>query len=83
MPQTDLFDSLFSDDDDGQFGEEYVVIAVFPSQYSGVCNVDDGHRYKKGDYVGKLERSDNPFLPVRGVCCNRCVRTITHKKSVT
>jgi len=78
-----LFDSLFSEDDDGVFGEEFVIVATFPAQFKGICAVDDQHAYKRGDFVGKLERSDNPFIPVQGVACNRCVRTITHKKSVT
>lgn len=81
--QTDMFDSLFDEDDDGSFGEQFVILATFKSQFSGICAADETHAYKRNDYVGKLERSDNPFLPVTGVCCNRCVRTITHKKSVT
>lgn len=82
MPKS-LFDDLFDEDDDGQFGEEFVIVATFPAKFSGICAADPLHAYKRGDYVGKLERSDNPFIPVQGVCCNRCVRTITHKKSVT
>lgn len=83
MPQLDMFDSLFDEDDDGTFGDKYVVVATFKSSFRGDCNVDETHTYKTGDRVGKLERSDNPFIPVTGVCCNRCVRTLTHKKSVT
>lgn len=83
MPKTDLFEDLFPEDDDGVFGEEYLVVAVFPAKFKGVCALDRNHAYKTGDFVGKLERSDNPFIPVPGVCCNRCVRTTTHKKSVT
>lgn len=83
MAKVDLFDSLFDESDDGQFGEQYVITATFKSQFKGTCAVDDTHLYRSGDYVGKLERSDNPFIPVSGVACNRCVRTITHKKSVT
>lgn len=83
MPQLDVFDSLFGDGDDDSFGEEYVIVATFPAQFSGVCNVDPTHGFRRRDIVGKVERSDNPFLPVTGVCCNRCVNTITHKRSVT
>jgi hypothetical protein len=74
---------MFDEDDDGRFGDEYVVVATFRAKFRGVCAADPEHAYKTGDFVGKLERSDNPFIVVPGVCCNRCVRTITHKKSVT
>ena len=83
MPQMDVFDSLFGEGDDDQFGEEYLVVATFPAQYSGQCNVDYRHTYKRRDIVGKLENASNPFIPVQGVCCNKCVNTITHKRSVT
>jgi hypothetical protein len=82
MAQLNVFDSLFDESDDGEFGERYVVTATFKSQFKGICAADETHAYRVGDYVGKLERTDNPFLPVSGVCCNRCVHTITHKKSV-
>jgi hypothetical protein len=81
--QTDLTDSVFGEGDDGEFFEKYVVVAVFKNNYGGgICTADADHTFKHGDYVGKLERTDNPFLPVSGVCCNRCVKSITHKKSI-
>lgn len=82
MAQKDLFDSLFDEDADGEFGERFVVISTAKASWRGDCAADELHTYKPGDIIGKLERSDNPFLPVPGWCCNRCVRTITHKKSV-
>jgi hypothetical protein len=78
-----MFDSLFDEDDDGSFGDDYVIVATFPSQYRGVCRVDETHSYKRGDYVGKLESASNPFIPVTGVACARCVRMVPHKKSLT
>lgn len=80
--QTDMFDSLF-DDPDEETPEGFVVIASFRAQYKGFCNLNEEHTYKANDLVGKLERTDNPFIPVRGVCCNRCLRTTTHKRAVT
>ncbi len=82
MADTTLMDEIFNPEDDEPASEEYVIVAVFKSQYKGQCNLDDSHFYKFGDFVGKLERTDNPFLPVSGVCCNRCVRITTHKKSL-
>lgn len=78
----DFFESKFSDDDDGAFTDPYVIVATFRAQYSGICNLDDNHGYKVKDIVGKLERTDNPFIPVSGVCCNRCVRTTPHKRGL-
>jgi hypothetical protein len=82
MAQLDMFDSLFDEDDDGSFHSEYIITATFPAQFKGRCRVDDTHVYKVGDYVGKLERTDNPFIPVQGVACNRCIRLIPHEKSL-
>lgn len=78
----DLLASKFSEDDDGEFADPYIVVATFRAQFSGVCNLDDSHMYRVKDIVGKLERSDNPFIPVPGVCCNRCVRTTSHKRGL-
>lgn len=77
-----FLDSPFDEDDDGEFSDPYIVVATFRAQFSGVCTVDDSHYYKTRDIVGKVERTDNPFIPVPGVCCNRCVRDLVHKKSV-
>lgn len=82
MPETNLFDSLFSDDDDGEFAEDFIVTSTFKAQFKGTCTIDETHSYRAGDIVGKVERTDNPFLPVSGVCCNKCVRSLTHKKSL-
>jgi hypothetical protein len=54
----------------------YSVTAVFPSQYKGFCKIDYAHRIKLGDMVGKLEKTDNPMLPVSGVACEKCVRDL-------
>lgn len=83
MGQTDLFDDMFSEDDDGAFSDLYLVVKTVKSSWRGDCNLDETHTYRSGDIIGKLERSDNPFIPVSGWCCNKCVRTTTHKRSVT
>jgi hypothetical protein len=68
MPQISL------DQDD--LGDPYVVTAVFPSQYKGYCKINLSHRIKLGQMVGKLAHADNPFLPVSGVACEKCLRDL-------
>lgn len=51
---------------------EYEVVSIFPSQFAGTCNIDDRHRIRKGDRVGKLRLSDNPMVPIPGVACKYC-----------
>jgi hypothetical protein len=58
--------------------DQLVVSQVFTAQYPGNCKVCDA-RYKVGVKVGKLEREDNPFIPVTGVACPRCLRDIPRK----
>lgn len=77
------FDSLFSNEDGEKPTSEFLITATFRAQFKGYCTLDPAHAYKVGDFVGKVERADNPFIPVRGVACNKCVRENTHRKSVT
>lgn len=55
---------------------EYEVTSVFRSQFSGYCRVDPDHTIRRADLVGKLRLSDNPFIPVSGVCCKSCVKML-------
>lgn len=67
-----IFDEL---DEATELGAEsdYEVTKVFQAAYPGTCNIDRSHRIKRGDRVGRVQRSDNPMLTVGGVCCSRCV----------
>lgn len=55
-----------------------IVGRAFPSQYHGVCTLDPDHRIRRGDKVARVQRSDNPMLPISGVACNMCVRILPH-----
>lgn len=56
---------------------EYEIIGRrFESQFSGRCAVDWNHRVKRGDIVAKVQRADNPFLPVAGVACGACTKDL-------
>ena len=48
----------------------------FRSQYPGWCTINDLHRIKVNDRVCRVQRADNPMLPVSGVACAACVRSI-------
>lgn len=60
------------DDEDITPDHEYELVAVFPSQFSGYCTLDERHKIKKRDRVGKLRRADNPMVSVPGVTCKFC-----------
>lgn len=59
---------------------EYEVINVFPSQFNGFCTLDFGHKIRRGDRVVKLQRADNPLVPVPGVACKICALDIPRAK---
>lgn len=52
------------------------VTRVIVSQFSGACVANRSHTIKKGDRVGKVRRSDNPFLVIQGVACKNCTRNL-------
>lgn len=56
--------------------EDYEVTAVFEAQFPGHCAVNWDHRIKPGERVGRLQHSDNPMVPVRGVACKNCIRDL-------
>jgi len=51
---------------------------TFAAQYSGVCTIDYDHRVKRGDIVSKVQRADNPLLPISGVACASCTKVLPH-----
>lgn len=55
---------------------DYVVMQMFRTKYAGRCNIDDEHRIKRDDLVGKLQRADNPLIPVTGLACKMCIKHI-------
>lgn len=61
------------DDSDIIPDHEYEVSSTFLSQFSGICNLYEGHRIRKGDRIGKLQRADNPMIQLPGVACKWCI----------
>ena len=59
--------------------EEFEIVGhTFEAQYNGVCTIDRDHEIKRRDRVAKVQRADNPMLPVSGVACKNCVRILHH-----
>lgn len=44
----------------------------FRSQFRGVCVVEPRHDIRKGDFVSRVRRADNPNILIRGVACRNC-----------
>jgi hypothetical protein len=66
------------DDDD----IEYELIgrwfnAGFPSH----CAIDWEHVIRRNDKVSRVQRADNPMLPVSGVVCTSCMKMLPKAKT--
>lgn len=59
---------------------DYEILAIFPSQFGGYCTIEPSHRIKKGDRVSKIQRADNPMVPVPGVACSICTLDLPRAK---
>jgi hypothetical protein len=51
---------------------------VFEAQYAGTCTLDWDHKVRRGDRVSKVQRADNPMIPVSGVACASCTKVLPH-----
>lgn len=50
----------------------------FEAQYGGVCTIDMNHIVKRKTRVSKVQRADNPMLPISGVACASCTKILPH-----
>lgn len=66
---------IFGNDDPVEFE---IIGRTFLSQYSGTCTIDRDHEIKRGTKVARVQRADNPMLPISGVACSQCIRTMSH-----
>lgn len=56
------------------FYDRYEIVGrTFESQFSGRCTLDPEHKIKRGQRVARVQRKDNPMLPVGGVACRLCI----------
>jgi hypothetical protein len=52
----------------------------FETAYPQRCTIDPDHKIKRGELVAKVQRADNPFLPVGGVACKFCIKGMPRSK---
>lgn len=57
---------------------EFEIIVVFDAQFPGVCTIDRDHRIKRGMRVARIQRADNPMIPISGVACSSCLKMLPH-----
>lgn len=61
--------------------DEFEIVAVFEAQWSGHCTIDWDHpKIYRGDKVSKVQRTNNPFIPVTGVACKHCTKELPYAK---
>lgn len=53
----------------------------FRSQFRGRCCVEPRHEIRKGDFVTRVRRADNPTILVRGVACKYCTLELPRGKN--
>ena len=58
--------------------DEFEIIAVFDAQFNGTCTIDRDHKVKRGTRVSRIQRADNPMIPVAGVACASCTKMLNH-----
>ena len=59
---------------DDFIGDKYEIVGrTFESQFHGRCTLDRDHKIKRGDRVARIQRKDNPMLPIAGVVCKLCL----------
>lgn len=46
----------------------------FEAVYPGRCTIDYSHKVKRGDLVSRVQKSDNPLIPIPGVACKNCTK---------
>lgn len=54
-----------------------VVGRAFEAKYKGHCTINYDHKIKMGSRVAKIQRKDNPMIPVSGVACSECIRMLS------
>jgi hypothetical protein len=66
-------------DEDAEIEFE-VIGRAFEAKYRGHCTLDYDHKIKMGSRVARVQRRDNPMIPVAGVACSECIRMLPKAK---
>jgi hypothetical protein len=63
-------------------GPEYEKVGMaFRTSFKGTCTVDRRHTIKKNDLVCKVQRADNPGIPITGVACKNCTHMLPRART--
>lgn len=57
-----------------------VIGKAFEAKYKGHCTINYDHKIKMGSRVARIQRQDNPMIPVAGVACSDCIRMLPKAK---
>lgn len=52
---------------------DYEIVHTMIAKDHGRCCLDEEHKIKRGDKIGKLQHSNNPFVPIPGWACKKCI----------
>jgi hypothetical protein len=66
--------------DDAEDIEYELIGRWFNAAFSGHCALDWEHIIRRNDKVSRVQRADNPMLPVVGVVCPACRILLPHAK---
>ncbi len=66
--------------DDDEDVEYEVIGRAFEAKYKGHCTLNYDHKIKMGARVARVQRQDNPMIPVPGVACSECIRMLPKAK---
>lgn len=62
--------------------ENLEVYMTCQAQYSGVCILNEGHKFKRNKIIGKVRNATNPMVLYSGWVCHRCVAELPRGKPV-
>lgn len=60
--------------------EQVEITGMFVVAYSARCVLEWDHQIKIGQRAFKVQRKDNPMLPVSGAVCQDCAKRLSKAK---
>lgn len=55
---------------------EFEVFSTFQAIYNSTCTINNSHKIKRNDRIGRVRRISNPLLPVPGYACQGCLKLL-------
>lgn len=54
----------------------FEVTGTFIATRRGECTINNEHRIKSGDRIGRIREIENPLIPVPGYACSKCIKVM-------